>query len=263
MSRRRAACAVVPLILISGCGGTTHPSRGSAGDAVERVAYTVVARHPHDTAAFTEGLVVHDGAFLEGTGLVGRSELRRVEIASGRVRARRRLPPAVFGEGVTVHGDHVFQLTWKNHTGFLWRTAGLRASGTWRYAGEGWGLTTMGDDLVMSDGTSILRVLDPATRAVRRRVTVTEDGAPVERLNELEYVGDGRVAANVWPTTTIVVVDMATGHVTATLDISALAAEQPPTANEANGIALDPRSGHWYVTGKNWATMYEIAPEPG
>lgn len=254
--KRPVVLTALVVALLAGCGGTATQEPTTA--AVRAGSYTVVDRHPHDATAFTQGLLVQNGEFLEGTGLEGRSELRRVEIDTGRVRARRKLPPSYFGEGVTVHGDLIHQLTWRNGVALIWNRSGLSPAGRWEYDGEGWGLTTMGDELVMSDGTSTLRVLDPRIREELRRVEVTSDGVPVPELNELEYIGDGRVAANVWTTTTIVVIDMETGHVTHTLDVAELAAEQPPTANETNGIAVDPGSGDWYVTGKNWPTLYRI-----
>lgn len=253
---RARALTLITAVVLAGCGGTA--TRGPATTGVVAGSYTVVDRHPHDADAFTQGLVVHDGEFLEGTGLEGQSELRRVEITTGHVRARRALPPTFFGEGVAVHGATVHQLTWRDGVALMWRTPGLAPAGRWEYDGEGWGLTTMGDELVMSDGSAVLRVLDPRTREEIRRVEVTSDGTPLADLNELEYLGDGRVAANVWMTTTIVVIDMETGRVTHRVDVADLAAEQPPTANETNGVAIDPGSGDWYVTGKNWPNLYRI-----
>ncbi len=253
---RRILGILLLAVALAGCGGTAAPE--TTAREVVAGSYTVVDRHPHDPEAFTQGLLVDDGEFVEGTGLEGRSEIRRVTITTGRVRMRRALPPTFFGEGVAVHGDRIHQLTWRDGVGLIWDRTRLAPAGRWTYEGEGWGLTTMGDELVMSDGTSTLRILDPRSREEIRRVDVTRDGAPQVDLNELEYLGDGRVAANVWMTTTIVVIDVATGRVTHTLDVAALAAEQPSEANETNGIAVDPETGDWYVTGKNWPNLYRI-----
>jgi len=261
MAMRGRRLLLITALLVAGCGGTTATETTTAPGTPKSADFTVVSRHHHDPAAFTQGLVVHDGTLLEGTGLVGKSELRRVDIASGRVIERRALPADFFGEGVAVHGDRVFQLTWRNGVGLIWDDEDLTGAGRWTYTGEGWGLTTMGDELVMSDGTDVLKVIDPRTREVTRQIDVTREGLPQDQLNELEYIGDGRIAANVWMTPTIVVIDVASGAVTHVVDLTELAAEQPATAMEMNGIAVDPGTGNWYVTGKNWSTLYEIDPQ--
>lgn len=254
---RRLLMVAAAAALLAACGGSGDSASTDAAPVAGT--FTEVAQYPHDPAAFTQGLLVDGTTFLEGTGMVGRSELRRVEIATGRVTKRRVLPTSVFGEGVARVGDRIFQITWQDGRGFIWNAADFAPAGGWEYDGEGWGLTTMDDRLVMSDGSSTLRVLNPQTREVEREVSVTRDGALQADLNELEYLGDGRVAANIWMTTTIVVIDMETGRVTHTVDVADLAGRQPATANETNGIALAPDTGHWYVTGKNWPNLYEIA----
>lgn len=220
----------------------------------------IIATYPHDAGAFTEGLLIDRGTLYESTGREGRSDIRRVDLASGRVLARVKLPPALFGEGIVAWKRQLFSVTWHGGQGFRWSLPGLRRIGGFRYAGEGWAMTEDGRNLILSDGTPVLRFLDPATRRVVRRVTVTLDGRPLERLNELEYV-DGEILANVWMTPTIARIDPRSGKVRGLIDVSPLVARvglADPDA-VANGIAYDRAARKLYVTGKNWPTLFEIA----
>lgn len=244
---------------------TTTPSSGTAdptttvgsAESPPALTFDVVAQYPHDTAAFTEGLVREGARFYESTGMNGRSDVRIVDLASGRVLRRRALQSSEFGEGLALHEGTLFQLTWKNGVGHVYDAASLRPGGDWRYRGEGWGLTTAGDELVQSDGTATLQVLDPTTRKVTRTIEVTMRGRPVTGLNELEYMGDGTVWANLWPTPGVAVIDLGSGAVVATVDLSRLKAKQPSAA-ETNGIARNAEHGTVYVTGKYWDAVYEI-----
>jgi len=219
----------------------------------------VLATHPHDAGAFTQGLVVHDGELIESTGTYGGSTLRAVAPATGKVRTRAFLPPDVFGEGTTVLGDKIYVLTWREHTCFVYGTDFL-LRGKMTYEGEGWGLTTDGVNLVMSDGTTTLRYLDPATLRVVRTVHVREAGRDVNNLNELEFVG-GVIWANVWQTERILQISPETGDVVGVLDLSALDEGWSKAEPDAvlNGIAFDAPRGRVYVTGKLWPKMFEIA----
>ena len=220
--------------------------------------YRIVATYPHDPGAFTQGLVYREGQFYESTGQIGQSTIRRVRIADGRVLQSVPIPPGQFGEGIVDWGDQIVSLTWTNGIGYRWNRRTLRRVGQWRYPGEGWGLTRSGSEIVMSDGTAELRFLDPRTLAERRRVTVTFQGQPLARLNELEWV-KGEVFANVWMTPYIARIDPASGRVAGVIDLTALAAEnRAGEANVLNGIAYDPAGDRLFVTGKNWAHLYEI-----
>ena len=227
--------------------------------------YTIVATYPHDPDAFTQGLFWLDGALYESTGLVGRSTIRRVNLADGRVLQSVAIPAGQFGEGIVNWGRQIVSITWQSGTGYRWDRASLRRLGEWHYQGEGWGLTQNGADIVMSDGTPQLRFLNPATLAERRRITVTIAGRPLAALNELEWV-NGEVFANVWHSGFIVRIDPATGIVKGVIDLRPLAeANGAVEDNVLNGIAYDAARDRLFVTGKNWAHLYEIdlAPAPG
>jgi len=218
----------------------------------------VVATYPHDSEAFTQGLVIHDGRLFEGTGQYGRSSLREVDLESGRVERLAPLNRAFFGEGVTIMGDRIFQLTWQNGVGAIYELESFEVTGVFRYEGEGWGLTHDGVNLILSDGTPTLRFLDPNDFSVIRTLEVTGPNGPVARLNELEYIR-GEVWANIWYEDVIVRIDPATGAVTGTVDVSrTYPAALRGSEAVANGIAFDAESGKIYVTGKNWPQLFEI-----
>lgn len=218
----------------------------------------VVETYPHDSRAFTQGLFYLDGVLYESTGLVGQSTIRRVRLRDGRVLQSTPIPPGRFGEGIVNWRDQIVSITWQGGTGYRWDRRTLRQLGEWHYPGEGWGLTQNGADIIMSDGTAELRFLDPATLAERRRVTVTAQGQPVERLNELEWV-NGEIFANVWHTAFIVRIDPASGRVTGVIDLRPLIAENHGDEDAVlNGIAYDRARDRLFVTGKNWAHLYEI-----
>jgi glutamine cyclotransferase len=222
----------------------------------------VLATHPHDPTAFTQGLIVHGGELWESTGTYGGSTIRAVDPATGRVRTRVILPPSYFGEGMTVLGEKMYVLTWKERTCFVYGTDFL-ARGQLTFDGEGWGLTNDGANLVMSDGTSVLRVMDPATLRVLRTIHVREGGEDVVNLNELEWI-HGRIWANVWQSNRIVEIAPDTGDVVDVLDLSALDGGWSKAEPDAvlNGIAFDEARGRVYVTGKLWPKVFEIAAPP-
>jgi len=219
----------------------------------------VIARLPHDPTAFTQGFFFRDGAFYESTGNVGRSTIRKIDPKTGNVLRQMTIPPPYFGEGIAPVGDQIVSLTWQHGIGFRWRASDFRKLGAFRYSGEGWALASDGRMLVMSDGTPTLRVLDPKTLAVTRKIAVTFKGRPLDRLNEIEIV-DGEILANVWHTNAIVRIDPASGKVIGVIDLAALAAEVDARDPEAvpNGIAWDAKARRLYVTGKMWPTVFEI-----
>jgi glutamine cyclotransferase len=227
-----------------------------------RLDYRVAATYPHDRDAYTQGLVYAGGVLYESTGLYGRSGVRRVELASGRILAERRLPARYFGEGLTLFADRLVQLTWRAGEAFVYDRKTLARVAARRYATEGWGLTHDGESLIMSDGSATLYFLDPGSFAERRRLQVFDDRGPVKRLNELEYVGS-HVYANVWQTERIVVISPASGRVVAWIDLSGLLvdSDRQPVTDVANGIAYIPGSGRLLVTGKRWPKLFAIELE--
>jgi glutamine cyclotransferase len=222
--------------------------------------YEVVAEYPHDPEAFTQGLILVDGQLYEGTGLNGRSELRLVDLETGDVLQSHALDSEYFGEGITVFGDRIFQITWQTQTAFVYDRETFEQIGTFSYDTEGWGLTHDDTSLIMSDGSDQLFFRDPDTFEVTRQITVRDGDMPIDRLNELEYV-DGFIWANVWQTTYIARIDPETGAVVDWLDLAALDEQMRVTGQQVdvlNGIAWNPESATLYVTGKLWPTLFEI-----
>ena len=219
----------------------------------------VVAAFPHDPGAFTQGLVAAGGVVYEGTGLYGRSTVRRVDLATGRVRAARALGPSFFGEGIALLDGQLYQLTWREGRAFVYDADTLDPVGSLPLDGGGWGLATDGDRLVMTDGTDRLRWLDPDGLAVVREVRVRDGRRPVRGLNEIEVVG-GLVYAAVWLSARVAVVDAAGGAVVRWLDLSALQARHRRVHDAVlNGLAHDAGAGRLLVTGKLWPTVYAVA----
>ena len=213
---------------------------------------------PHDRGAFTEGLVYHDGVLLESTGLEGQSSLRRVELKTGRVLQQVAVPSEYFAEGLTVLNGKLYQLTWKNHKGFVYDLATFRLEKTFSYDGEGWGLTTDGHSLILSDGTDQIRFLDPATFKVQGSIHVADRGRPIERLNELEYVR-GEIFANIWQTDFIARIDPATGQVLGLINLGGLLPPAQRAGTDVlNGIAYDAAGDRLFVTGKWWPKLFEV-----
>ena len=219
----------------------------------------VVATYPHDPRAFTEGLLIDRGTLYESTGREGQSDIRRVDLRTGRVLASVKLPPQVFGEGIVAWRNQLLSVTWHGGEGFKWSLPGLTRTSGFRYTGEGWAMTDDGRNIILSDGTPVLRFLDPTTQKVVRHLTVTANGRPVEQLNELEY-GDGQIYANIWMTPYIARINPANGRVVGVIDVSPLIAKVALTDRDSvpNGIAYDRVAHRLYVTGKNWPSLFEI-----
>lgn len=250
---------ILPTLMLLGAVAPQEPAP-DAPTQVPVIVPEVVARYPHDAAAFTEGLLWHDGTLVESVGLTGRSDVRRVDLATGKVRARATIPAAQFGEGVAAWKDTLVSLTWHDGVAHRWNARTLKPLGTLRYRGEGWGLASDRTGFVRSDGSATLFFHDPTTLAERRRVTVTLRGRPVTQLNELEVV-DGAILANVWHTPYLLRIDPASGRTTAIVDLTAIVAEVGATDPEAvaNGIAWDAGKRRLFVTGKKWPTLFEIS----
>jgi glutaminyl-peptide cyclotransferase len=219
----------------------------------------VLGAYPHDTNAFTEGLVWYSDGFFESTGLNGESTLRQVAFPSSEVTRSVPLSNKYFGEGLTLVDDHLVQLTWQNQLGLIYDRDSFDPRGTFTYGSEGWGLTYDGTSLIRSDGTPTLTFLDPASYQTTRTLPVTLDGKPVEMLNELEWIR-GEIWANVWQTDLIVQIDPSSGVVTGVLDMTGLypAERRPDRDDVLNGIAYDASTDRIFITGKRWPNLYEI-----
>ena len=222
--------------------------------------YQVVATYPHDPMAFTQGLVFRDGFLYESTGLNGRSTVRKVRLETGEVIDQVMLGQQFFGEGLTDWGGQLLQLTWRSNLGFVYDLSTLEAKRTFPIKGEGWGFTHDSASLIMSDGTSLLRYLDPVTFEEIGSYTVRDGGSPVSNLNELEFVR-GEIYANVWQTDRLVIIAPTTGEVTGWIDLAGLlpASDRPVSVDAVlNGIAYDAKSDRLFVTGKLWPKLFEV-----
>ena len=282
-----AATAIVAAFCLAACGGNDSDSSAAQTPALPpgmqtvaqtqadarppaipfdsttpRVSPRVIHSWPHDTAAYTQGLAIYRGQLLESTGLLGRSEVRDVDVTTGSVRRRVALPANEFGEGITAVGDRLYQLTWRGGRGHVYNPATLAPIDSFTYTGEGWGLTTDGHILYMSDGTSRIRVVDPAGFHELRTIQVRERDSTVWMLNELEWVR-GELWANVYETDLIARIDPTSGRVVGWIDLGNLltAAEKQDVTTRggvANGIAFDSVRSRVYVTGKLWPRLFEI-----
>jgi glutamine cyclotransferase len=220
--------------------------------------YRVIRSYPHDRQAFTQGLVYEGSFFYEGTGLHGRSSLRKVDPASGRILKEIRLEPSHFGEGITIFGDQIVQLTWLSHVGFVYDKTSFSLLKRFTYPQEGWGITHDGERLIISDGTSVLHFVDPKDFREIATIRVHDERGPVTGLNELEYL-QSAIYANVWPTDRIAVIDPRTGRIKAWIDLKGLLDEKDSRGVDVlNGIAYDARGDRLFVTGKLWPKVFEI-----
>jgi glutamine cyclotransferase len=224
--------------------------------------YKIVHTYPHDPGAFTQGLVFYDGYLYEGTGMIGESSIRKVELTTGKVVQKVDLPPPYFGEGIVLWKDKLIELTWQSKIGFVYDRATFKQLRTFTYNREGWGITQDGKRLIMSDGSATLYFWDPETLKEIDHLDVVDKGSPVEKLNELEFI-HGEIYANVWMTDRIARISPATGHVIGWIDLASLHAQaDTPSNNVLNGIAYDSKQNRLFVTGKNWPKLFEIRLAP-
>lgn len=222
--------------------------------------YEIVNTYPHDPTSFTQGLVFENGVFYEGTGLNGESRLLKVEVSTGKILKRLEIPDQYFGEGLTLLQGKLYQLTWKDETGFIYDRDTFAKQGEFKYRGEGWGLTHDGKSLILSDGSHQLRFFDPATFQEQRKINVYDKDRRVEELNELEYV-KGEIFANIWQSRDgmIARIDPKSGDVLGWIDLRDLKRQQNgPEADVLNGIAYDAAQDRLFVTGKKWSKLFEI-----
>jgi len=227
--------------------------------SVPTYTFTIVNAYTHDRDAFTQGLAFVNGTLYEGTGLYGKSSLRRVELKTGNVLQVYKLPDEYFGEGITIFRDTIIQLTWKSNKGFVYDKNNFEVLRDFTYETEGWGITHDEKHLIMSDGTSTLYFLDADTFKVTGHIQVDDKDKPVGNLNELEYI-DGQIYANVWPTDSIAMIAPDSGYVTGWIDLSGILPPQIDgmPVDVLNGIAYDATNGRLFVTGKLWPWLYEI-----
>lgn len=252
--------------LLVACGGTQGNAKGEDNKAEDKPVttyaklydYRIVGEHPHSSESYTQGLEWVDGTMWEGTGQEGESHLQRIDLETGAVERIASLPQSEFGEGITHFGDRIYQLTWTSHKAYVYDLEGKLLKSI-RFSGEGWGITTDGSRLFLSDGSSTIREIDPETFATKRSILVSLNGQPLDCINEMEWV-DGKIWANIYLTSAIVEIDPATGIVTGYVDMPELRSrlKDNPEAEAFNGVAYNEDSGRFYVTGKDWNKIFEI-----
>lgn len=264
MARIRVILLLVLSLACLQCNGggsntNTAPTNTAETAVVPKLGYEVVNSWPHDTNAFTQGLVFLDGKLIESTGQQGMSSLRSVEIQTGKVLKKVDVPEPYFAEGIALLNNKIYQLTWEHRVGFIYDAQTFQKSGEFTYSGEGWGLTTDGRSLILSDGTNRIRFLDPDSFRATKTIAVMDGKTPVSQLNELEFV-NGEIYANVWHDDRIAAIDPETGRVKSWIDLRGLLrpGEAPGTEAVLNGIAYDPASNRLFVTGKLWPKLFEI-----
>lgn len=242
----------------------SNPANKAPGNAVvAKYGYQIVSISPHDSNAFTQGLIFAGGKLYESTGEVGRSSLREVDPKSGKVLKKVDVPEPYFAEGITLLNGKIYQLTWQHELGFIYDAQKLEPIGRFNYDGEGWGLTTDGRSLILSDGTNRLRFLDPDSFRVTKTIAVLDGETSINALNELEYI-NGEIYANIWHDERIATINPETGRVTGWIDLTGLL--QPGDVQDEegvlNGIAFDQSANRLFVTGKLWPRLFEIKIRP-
>ncbi|MDQ1639264.1 MAG: glutaminyl-peptide cyclotransferase [Pyrinomonadaceae bacterium] len=258
----RTALIGTLLVLILGhaCQSASIANLKTPGNgAVRLYGYEVVHAWPHDRGAYTQGLVFNDGKLIESTGQVGHSSLRRVELETGKVLQKVDVDAPYFAEGITLLKGKIYQLTWQQQLGFVYDAWTFEKIGEFHYLGEGWGLANDGQSLILSDGSNRIRFLDPGNFAVQKTIAVVDGKAPVNELNELEYV-QGEIYANIWHADRIARIDPQNGAVVGWIELTGLLARGEVSDEEAvlNGIAYDETNGRLFVTGKLWPKLFEI-----
>jgi glutamine cyclotransferase len=252
------------LLFIALLFATQSSSNLVEADTIPVFGYQVVNAYPHSSFAFTQGLVYDDKVLYEGTGLYGLSTLRRVDLETGRVLKQTNLESSLFGEGVAIWKDRIIQLTWKSGLGLVYGKENLTGIANFSYRTEGWGITSDNKSLIMSDGTNILRILDPESFAEKGQINVTVNGRPLQGLNELEFI-KGQIYANVWPTNWIAIISPENGEVKGKINLQGILQEddiQSSKVDVLNGIAYDAKEDRLFVTGKLWPKLFEIKLVP-
>jgi len=254
---------VLPAAVVFAAPGSSDLVREGEGK-IPVFGYEIINVYPHSSQAFTQGLVYDDGLLYEGTGLYGRSMLCRVELQTGRILKQTLLDGNLFGEGIALWKDRIIQLTWQSGLGLVYGKENMTRIGNFSYQTEGWGITTDGESLIMSDGTDVLHILDPESFAEKGRILVTTNGRPQEGLNELEYI-KGQIYANIWPTNWIAIISPESGEVKGKINLQGILQEsdlQGSKVDVLNGIAYDAKDDRLFVTGKLWPRLFEIKVVP-
>jgi len=255
------AVLITVILLLATLSEALSETNSSSAGAVPIYGYKIVNSYPHDATAFTEGLVYEKGTLYEGTGLYkdsGPSTLRQVDLQTGKVQKQIFLADDLFGEGVTIWKDRLIQLTYKNGIGLVYGKKNLSKIGEFSYSTEGWGITSDGLELIMSDGSENLHLLDPRTFEEKGRLEVRVGGVPLRGINELEYI-KGAIFANIWPTDWIAIISPSTGNVTGLVDLQGILPKEDSNGVDVlNGIAYDEEKGRLFVTGKLWPRLFEI-----
>jgi glutaminyl-peptide cyclotransferase len=238
------------------------PHAGAANGA-PIYSYRVVAKYPHSTSNYTEGFFFLDGMFYEGTGLEGHSAVIVTDPQTGNTIKHREIPSQYFGEGIVDWGPNIYEWTWKSHVCFVYNRATLQPVKQFTYAGEGWGMTRSGKEIITSDGSATLRFRDPETFQETRQILVTDGNKVIDNLNELEFI-KGEIYANIWHSDRIARISPSDGHVIAWIDLTGLmpANQRIDAESVLNGIAYDSQHGRIFVTGKQWPTIFEIKVIP-
>ena len=266
LNERRTYHFLLILLLLVGVGSckkevqTPSPQVANPPQpATELLSYEVVNTFPHDPNAFTQGLQVIGDYFIEGTGLEGKSDLRRVDIKTGKVLKSVKLADYYFGEGITVHNNKIYQLTYTSGIAFVYDLNTFAKIDSFRYQGDGWGLTNDGANLIMSNGSDTILFIDPTTKEIIRTIQVRESGYKIENINELEYI-NGEIFANIWQTERIIRIDPMTGSITGAINLFGILPPQDRTreTDVLNGIAYDAKNDRIFVTGKYWSKVFEI-----
>lgn len=235
-------------------------SQNYNSDVKYKVLYPVIKKiYPHDEKAYTQGLYYKNGYLYESTGLYGESTLRKNDILTGNSLKKISLLPIYFGEGITIQNDKIYQLTWTNKKGFVYDMNSFQKIGEFVYPTEGWGITSDGKSLIVSDGTNFLTFYDPVTFEITKTISVQFQNQSVMNLNELEFV-DGKIYANVYMTDKIAIINSENGNVEQWIDISSLRMQldDPSAAEVSNGIAFNPETKTFYLTGKYWSNLFEV-----
>jgi glutamine cyclotransferase len=250
--------AALALLILSPVVFVLLNQKPSNPTSTPHYAYSVVNTYPHDRNAFTEGLVYENGFLYESTGLYGQSTLRRVQLETGNVLQSISLPNQYFGEGTTIFGNNIIQLTWQSHKGFVYDKNSFDMIREFSYPTEGWGITNDGNKLIMSDGSDTLYFLDPQSFNRTGQIKVQDAGAPVNMLNELEYINE-EIYANIWMQQKIAIINPQTGQVTSWIDLTGITNYPNLHAGDVlNGIAYDAQNDRLFITGKDWNLIFQI-----
>ena len=249
---------IIIIILVVTLSASIHIYLNKESELSPLFTYEIINKYPHDPKAFTQGLQIHQGILYEGTGLYGQSSLRIVDLESGEILNSIDLTPEYFGEGITVLDQKIYQLTWRESVGFIY-SLDLEQVSNFTIYGEGWGLTTDGSSLILSNGTSCISFINPKNMETIRTIRVTYQGAPVVRINELEFI-NGYIYANIWQTDKIVVIDSESGDVKSWIDLTGIQNHLDYTdgIDVLNGISYDEEMDRLFVTGKFWPNILEI-----